>query len=189
MQYMTGSYMETSLEELFRYHNLVADSVRARLGDKAPLIGGMTWGLHDLNRADEVSRYYPVSEAPANYHPTLKAMRTKATTTAFEAGRNLDWYQWDAMWKGFIDASGDKMDFYSIHIYDWINWDTYNYSTQRTGGQVEGILDMVDWYQNFKYGKSKDIIISEYGAIVDQNKYPSLDSKFVDWANLRTFIV
>lgn len=186
MVYMTGAGMNTSLEELFRYHNLVADGVRERLGANAPLIGGMTWGLHDLNWADPLGRYYPAS-CPNDYHPALKEAFYKATKTKFEAGRSNPFYQWDAMWKGFMDASGDKMDFYSIHIYDWINWDTYKYSNQRTGGATEAILDMVDWYQNFKYGKSKDIIISEYGAIVDQSKLPKLDMKFADWSNVRSF--
>ena len=51
---MTGSMTCTSQEKLWEYHNLVATKVKARLGAKAPKIGGMTWGLHDLYNQDGV---------------------------------------------------------------------------------------------------------------------------------------
>ena len=167
MIYMTGSGMHTSLEQIFEYHNLVAQGVKARLGDKAPLIGGMTWGLHDLHKQDGMGRF-DCGMAPANYHPELKKIYEAACQTEY-TNHGAEWFQWDAEWKGFMDAAGANMDFYSIHLYDWLNWETGAYSTQRTGGHVEATLDMVDWYQHYKYGESKPIVISEYWAIVRNN--------------------
>ena len=119
MIYMTGAFMVTSQEKLWEYHNLVAKGVKARLGSKAPLIGGMTWGLHDFFLPDGLSRY-----APNNYDqwitdPTGAAFYRDAAATAYYTSRTNNWYQWDVMWKGFMDAAGANMDFYSIHIYDW----------------------------------------------------------------------
>lgn len=33
----------SSWEALFRHHNLVADQIHSKPGNRAPLIGGMTW--------------------------------------------------------------------------------------------------------------------------------------------------
>ncbi|QBG45895.1 hypothetical protein EGM51_00150 [Verrucomicrobia bacterium S94] len=52
MELMTGQFMVSNWESLWEYHNLVATGIRERMGEDAPLIGGMTWGLHDLWQGD-----------------------------------------------------------------------------------------------------------------------------------------
>ena len=133
----------------------------------------MTWGQHDLHKTDGLGRFdcTPIStylQPPFNYDPITAQIWNDACNTQY-TNRSSSWFQWDAQWKGFIDACGANMDFYSIHLYDWPTWPDGGDGYMRTGGHVEAILDMVDWYQHYKYGSQKPIVISEYGAIVDQS--------------------
>lgn len=182
---MTGSMTCTSQEKLWEYHNLVATKVKARLGAKAPKIGGMTWGLHDLYNQDGVSRYgqdhydqWLSAESKPVYHAMMDSEVAKY--------RANDWYQWDVMWQGFIDACGANMDFHSVHIYDWPSWSADNINI-RAGGHTEAMLDLLEWYDNFKFGKKKDVLLSEYGAVSNYIDKPTLDTKRRDWENLKPF--
>ncbi len=181
MLMMTGHLTFTSIEQIWKYHNLVAKGVKERLGSKAPQVGGMTWGMHDFHMRDWVSRY-PVSQALA------WGVKEEAVATAFEPYMSDDWYQWDVMWQGFIDHCGENMDFYGVHIYDWPNWETPS-SFIRSGGQTEALLDILEWYDLYKFGKRKDIILSEYGAVSGHyiNNMPNADPKRRDWENLKPF--
>jgi len=98
--------------------------------------------------------------------------------------------QWDYVWKGFIDAAGENMDFYSIHFYDWVNngekkdplaWGKYRY-----GGPVEAVFEMVEWYQQHRFGKHKPWVISEYGSICGPLSAKS-DYRWGDWTHVQSF--
>jgi agarase len=185
----TGKFMFSSWEDIWEYHNLVAVGLRERLGENAPLVGGMTWGLHDLYQSD-LSRHKPHGYTDKFYGKTAadevaKQHARKQTESSFW-GVDGDWFQWDVIWKGFIDAAGANMDFYSIHFYDWPSVDVEGAGVFRSGAQVEATLEMVESYQQYKYGESKPILISEYGAIVDQSRL-DLDPKYVDWIGMRTY--
>ena len=102
------------------------------------------------------------------------------------ATRASSWYQWDVMWQGFMDATGANMDFHSIHIYDWPKWEAPSNSI-RAGGHTEAMLDMIEWYDRYKTGAKKDIVVSEYGAVSGYINNPGLDPKRRDWENLKPF--
>jgi hypothetical protein len=98
----------------------------------------------------------------------------------------VQWHQWDEVWKGFIDNIGHNRDFYSVHFYDWASMDVEGQGTFRSAAQIEATLEMVEWYQQHKHGKSKPIVISEYGAIASQQRL-DLDPKYIDWIGMRTY--
>jgi|GEM_PF-3405831 len=184
MLMMTGQFMVTSQEKLWEYHNLVAEGVKARLGEKAPLIGGMTWGQHDFYRPDGIGRF------KAGYLDEFLDTENKAIHSAMSqtAYGNIQkpWYQWDVMWKGFMDVAGDNMDFYAVHIYDWPLWESEG-GAIRSGGHTEAMLDMMEWYDVNKNGVRKPVVISEYGAVSTYIDKPNLDPKRRDWENLKPF--
>nr|WP_010925629.1 Ig-like domain-containing protein [Microscilla sp. PRE1]AAK62837.1 MS115, putative beta-agarase precursor [Microscilla sp. PRE1] len=186
MEYMTGKFMVTSQEKIWEYHNLVAQGVKERLGTDAPLIGGMTWGLHDLFAGDGLSRYQPDYLDQYLDAETAEFYRN-AAATQWPGNQNQPWYQWDVQWKGFIDAAGANMDFYSVHFYDW---PTYNASggAVRSGGHVEATLDMLEWYDVQKFGVSnrKPVVISEYGAVQGSWTYLPHDNRY-DWECIKPF--
>jgi agarase len=173
MKMKTGQFMVTNQEQIWEYHNLVAQEIRSRLGNEAPLIGGMTWGQHDFYRRDGISRFaddsydqWIVADDPAAEAESEAFFESRMATTVDDT-RALDWYQWDVMWKGFMDAAGDNMDFYAVHIYDWPSVNEGGKGTLRRGGHVQGMLDMMEWYDVHENGMSnrKPIVLSEYGAV------------------------
>lgn len=201
-----NKFFLSSWEALFKYHNLVADKVRRRLGDRAPLIGGMTWGLHDLGDPDFwhrangeeerrkiISQYYRDPDGPDAREGDREAWQRVYQSMKSEIW-NKDvkrpFAQWDYIWKGFIDAAGENMDFYSLHFYDWVgNGEGKNALTRGTyryGGPVEAVLEMVEWYQQHRFGEPKPWVISEYGSIVGQQNV-DMDYHWGDWTHVQTF--
>ncbi len=188
MEMMTGAFMVTSQEKLWEYHNLVAKGLKERLGDKAPLVGGMTWGQHDFYLPDGLGRFQPdyLDEYLTDEQKPIFENMAK-TSIPYESREN-DWYQWDVIWKGFMKDAGENMDFYSVHIYDWPLWEAEEKAKSiRTGGHTEAMLDMMEWYDLQSTGKRKPIVLSEYGAVSDYIKMPGLDPDRRDWENLKPF--
>ncbi|PKQ61390.1 hypothetical protein BZG02_15635 [Labilibaculum filiforme] len=186
----TGAFMVSSWELLWKYHNLVAKGIKERLGDKAPLIGGMTWGLHDL-ASDDLTRARDVNYASAYYGNTPADEQMKALAAAAVESKYLTqtgpWTQWDVLWKGFMDEAGKNMDFYSIHIYDWPTYGADG-GTIRSGGHTEAMLDLIEWYDVNQNGinKRKPLVVSEYGAVQGAWTYKPHEERY-DWENLKPF--
>ncbi len=185
MVMMTGQFCVSTWEELWRYHNLVADGVRARLGANAPLIGGMTWGLHDFHMPD-LSRYATGYLDPYISDPVVRQFYYDAGDTAYPR-TGAEWEQWDKVWQLFIDNCGSNMDFYSVHTYDWPTRGLGGTPTIRTGGHVEGMLDILEWYDIYKYGKTNrtPIVLSEYGSVNGSYISNGMDGLYIDWECMR----
>ncbi len=189
----TGQFMMSSWEDIIEYHNLVAEGVREKLGSRAPKIGGMTWGLHDLFRGDGFSRFRDPNYVANFYGDTpedqiaIDYARGQVDTPLFALPSETDWYQWDVIWKEFIDRAGENMDFYAVHFYDWPRYQN-NGGQRRSGGHVEATLEMLEWYDVFKFGKNnrKPVIISEYGAVANAWDPMPHDTRY-DWENLKPF--
>lgn len=189
----TGRFMMSSWEDIIEYHNLVAEGVREKLGSKAPKIGGMTWGLHDLFRGDGFSRFRDPNYV-ANFFGTSEAdqvaidyARSQVDTPLFALPSDTEWYQWDVIWKEFIDRAGANMDFYAVHFYDWPRYQNQG-GQRRSGGHVEATLEMLEWYDVQKFGKNnrKPVVISEYGAVANAWDALPHDTRY-DWENLKPF--
>ena len=201
-----NKFFLSSWESIFEYHNLVAERVRKRMGDRAPLIGGMTWGLHDLGDGDFwhrakgeqerrriISQYYRDPDGPdAKEGDRVAWERVYASMKSdiWDKDVTLPFAQWDHIWKGFIDAAGQNMDFYSMHFYDWVGngegQNALNSGKFRYGGPTEAVLEMVEWYQQHRFGEPKPWVISEYGSIVN-NQHPRMDYRWGDWTHVQTF--
>lgn len=195
MKMKTGQFMVTNQEQIWEYHNLVAEQIRSKLGNEAPMIGGMTWGLHDFFRRDGLSRLAddaydqwitvpgdPAAEAEA------EAFYENAMRTSVDDTRAQDWYQWDVMWKGFMDAAGHNMDFYSVHIYDWPSVSYGGNTVVRRGGHANAMFEMMEWYDQYEHGfaNRKPIVLSEYGAVQGGWDSQAHQERF-DITNLKAF--
>ncbi|WP_048688741.1 Ig-like domain-containing protein [Catenovulum maritimum] len=193
------TFVMSSFEQLFEYHNLVAQEIKAKLPEgQRPLVGGMTWGLHDLEKPDLSERFPTQERAVRNrysYEPgELEDFLQNVTSSEYWATQDDAYFQWDAIWKGFMDASGENMDFYSLHLYDWAHLgdNPRQGSTFRRGMKTEAILDMVEWYDAQVNGADnlKPWVISEYGAIASKHgklEFLANDYRYSDWLHLRTF--
>ncbi|MEM8899063.1 MAG: Ig-like domain-containing protein, partial [Bacteroidota bacterium] len=63
----------------------------------------------------------------------------------------------------FMDMSGEKMDFWSIHLYDFnLSW--ANTKVLRRGSNLEATFDMMEQYSHLSFDEVKPFVISEYGG-------------------------
>jgi len=187
----TGQFMMSSWQDIFEYHKLVARGVKAKLGDKAPKIGGMTWGQHDLFNRDGIPRFQTPSYVDGFYGNTpgdeLAKAYARGQVDKPYFGENFDWFQWEVIWKGFMDVAGDDMDFYSVHMYDWPIYDAEG-GVKRSGGHVEALLEMIESYDVQENGinNRKPLVISEYGAVNNGWDFKPHDKRY-DWECLKPF--
>ncbi len=105
-----------------------------------------------------------------------------AAHPSFEAG---DFNLWKNNWKLFMDIAGENMDFFSVHLYDFVGDNDNGNPQYRSGSNVEAILDMISAYSFIKFGEVKPLNISEYGAFYPGTAGPY--SHELDWANVRSF--
>lgn len=83
-------------------------------------------------------------------------------TVAFPDFDKDNFQRWEDRDKLFIDTSGIKMDFYSIHLYDFPCHG--NAEKYRSGSNMEATMDMMENYSRIALGEMKPYVISEYGA-------------------------
>ncbi|MCM2681349.1 cellulase family glycosylhydrolase [Echinimonas agarilytica] len=83
-------------------------------------------------------------------------------TVAFPNFEEDDFNRWNDRDKLFLDTAGDKMDFISIHTYDFPRFE--NSERFRKGSNLEATLDMLDHYSMLSFEEVKPLVVSEYGA-------------------------
>ncbi len=94
----------------------------------------------------------------------LDDVKIAGYTVAFPDFDKNDFQRWEERDKLFIDTSGEYMDSYSIHLYDFPCHQ--NKQKYRRGSNMEATMDMLEGYSLIKLGEIKPMIISEYGAAV-----------------------
>lgn len=73
--------------------------------------------------------------------------------------------------QGFIDNTRCELDFYSFHVYDYLNWNGEDLVGRITSGlPLEGVLDLVQAHTVNEYGKQVDIVVSEQGGYMTGSK-------------------
>ncbi|MEN1677984.1 MAG: beta-agarase [Planctomycetota bacterium] len=69
--------------------------------------------------------------------------------------------------KNFLANTRAELDFYSFHVYDYLNWDGADLHGRVTGGlPLEGVLDFVQTHAVNTYGKPIDLVVSEHGGYI-----------------------
>ncbi|WOO39306.1 beta-agarase [Rubellicoccus peritrichatus] len=82
---------------------------------------------------------------------------------------------WNGL-KKFIDNTDASLDFYSFHVYDYLNFEDGEFNGRiQTGLPMEGVLDLVQNYTVIEHGKEVPIVISEHGGYVTGNHGKSGD--------------
>ncbi|WP_158971489.1 hypothetical protein [Paraglaciecola sp. L3A3] len=163
----TGHYMGQYLSKFFKNND--SESWEA----KPKYFEIMNEPLYDLTTVRDPSDPKYVEPATAfKFHNTTKNEIRKIAenddiqvggyTVAFPDFDKDNFQRWYDRDKQFIDISGDSMDFYSIHLYDFPclgNTEKY-----RKGSNVEATMDMMEHYSRITVGEMKPYVISEYGA-------------------------
>ena len=94
----------------------------------------------------------------------LDEVKIAGYTVAFPDFDKDNFQRWEERDKLFIDVSGQYMDSYSIHLYDFPCHQ--NKKKYRRGSNMEATMDMLEGYSMIKHGEIKPMIVSEYGAAV-----------------------
>ncbi|MFR9651109.1 MAG: hypothetical protein SNG35_03685 [Rikenellaceae bacterium] len=74
----------------------------------------------------------------------------------------------------FIDATENKLDFYSFHTYDYITWDSDKREWAgeiNAGAPLEGVFDAISSYTYNKYGTEWSYVASEHGGYLPAKSY------------------
>ena len=121
-----------------------------------------------------------VADAIRAQDPNLKIGGYTTAFPDFEVG---DFQRWNNRWKQFMDIAGEKMDFWSIHLYDFGSI-RGGEKELRSGSNVEATFDMMEHYSKLSFNKVKPFVISEYGAQThDYNNKPW--SPYRDWLHIK----
>ncbi|GEA11224.1 beta-agarase [Alteromonas sp. KUL49] len=112
-------------------------------------------------------------------------------TTAFPYFDERGFDRWHERMKLFIDTSGEHMDFFSIHLYDFetlYQSDTFDYQGPFNfkGSRISATLDMMEQYSYLTLGEIKPYIISEYGGR-DHELEAAEWSPLRDWHFVKAF--
>ncbi|RKR14318.1 agarase [Maribacter vaceletii] len=112
------------------------------------------------NSLQEVADFHvEVADAIRVQNPNLKIGGYTVAFPDFETG---DFQRWINRDKLFIDVAGEKMDFWSWHLYDFPVFG--GKKDLRSGSNLEATFDMHDQYSLIKLGETKPYVISEYGS-------------------------
>ncbi|UXP31886.1 T9SS type A sorting domain-containing protein [Reichenbachiella agarivorans] len=132
----------------------------------------------------EMSKYHSVvAKRIKELNPNLWVGGYSAAHPAFESN---NFSHWNNTWKTFIDEAGADMDFFSFHLYDFIdNTGDITQELHRSGSNIEAIMDMIGHYSYLRLGEVKPFSVSEYGWLC-KNCEGGYDPK-EDWYNLRSF--
>lgn len=163
----TGHYMAQFLAKFFRNSDVDAWEPKPKYFEI------MNEPLYDLTTVRNPSDAdYVTPQQVFDFHNTTKNEIRKLSenddilvggyTVAFPDFDKDNFQRWEDRDKLFIDTSGDEMDFYSIHLYDFpclSNTERY-----RSGSNVEATMDMMENYSRIAIGEMKPYVISEYGA-------------------------
>ncbi|MCW2120618.1 T9SS type A sorting domain-containing protein [Flavobacterium sp. 7A] len=176
----TGEYMGRFMKEFF--------------GGNGPSLPAF---LEIVNEPDYellggVKEYTKTIAEIANFHiAAADAIRAQMPNTKicgytnsfpyYEVGEFQRWFNRDKM---FMDMAGSKMDYYSIHLYDF---PTIGGKRQmRSGSNLEATFDMMDHYGKLSVGSVKPYVLSEYGAQTHDSNNQQWSS-YRDWLNVKSF--
>ncbi len=98
--------------------------------------------------------------------------------TAFPNYDENDFKRWEERDRLFVDMSGEIMDYYTIHLYDFPVF--FGKQQYRRGSNLEATFDMLEHYNMLKFGKVKPIMVSEYGAQMHDLYEPAYDT-YREW--------
>lgn len=81
----------------------------------------------------------------------------------------------------FMQNTRGELDFYSFHVYDYLNWDGSALTGRITSGlPIEGVLDMVQAHFVNEYGRETPIVISEQGGYINASNGAPDSAEFGD---------
>ncbi|MBX2875239.1 MAG: T9SS type A sorting domain-containing protein [Saprospiraceae bacterium] len=175
----TGEYMGRYIKEFYGNNGPSAPAFVEIINEPAyESLGGFS---NYTGSIQEIADFHvEVADAIRTQLPDIKI---GGYTTAFPNFEIGNFQRWENRWKRFMDVAGEKMDFWSIHLYDFT---TINGGKVRlrSGSNIEATFDMMEQYSQMSFDYVKPFVISEYGA--QMHDYAQQQwSPFRDWLHLK----
>jgi len=174
----TGEYMGRYIRDFFGNGGIT--------GEKRPnyveVINEPLWHLVDYGNEtpEKVFRFYnAVADEIKKYNNNIEV---GGYCVAFPDLEKNNFAQWEERWKLFMDIAGEKMDFWSMHFYDFPA--IGGKQKYRKGSQMEATLDMIEQYSFMKFGHAKSFLVSEFGA--QMHDYMNEWSPYRDWLHMKS---
>ncbi|MRT92014.1 T9SS type A sorting domain-containing protein [Ancylomarina sp. 16SWW S1-10-2] len=121
--------------------------------------------------ADQIRKYNPDSD-----------IQIGGFCVAFPDFEKNDFKQWEERSKLFMDICGAKMDYWTIHLYDFAA--KGGKEMYRKGSNMEATFDMMEQYSYLSFGEVKPFMISEFGAVSHDLK--GAWSPLRDWHHMKS---
>ncbi|MFI3286580.1 MAG: hypothetical protein R3Y08_08000, partial [Rikenellaceae bacterium] len=178
----SGEYYGRYIKEFF---GLGGESGKPR-PTYCEVINEPLWDLYDMPNAPkkgltDLFRFHStVAKEVRKYNPGIQV---GGYCTAFPDFDVDNFVRWDQRWKSFIDIVGEDMDFFTIHLYDFPCHPGLGMQ-YRKGSNVEATMDLLEHYSMLRLGKTKPLMISEYGA--QTHKYNHVWSPYRDWLRIKS---
>ncbi|MFY0627071.1 MAG: Ig-like domain-containing protein [Reichenbachiella sp.] len=177
--FATGEFMGRYVQE---YHGGVGQPLPKWI----EVINEPMWHLWDQEMAHEPEEIFKFHNgAAAGIRSIIGSdIPIGGFCTAFPDFEKNDFEQWNNRWKLFMDMSGENMDFWTIHLYDWpsIHGGKKLY---RKGSNIEATFDMMEHYSLISQGEVKPMMISEYGAMA-HDYLDDFWTPYRDWLQLKS---
>lgn len=175
----TGEYMGRYIKEFYGGNGPSLPAFIEVINEPAyESLGGPSDFTHSIQ---EIADFHvEVADAIREQLPEIKIGGFTTAFPNFEVG---NFQRWENRWKRFMDVAGDKMDFWSIHLYDFpsINGGKVRL---RSGSNIEATFDMMEQYSQLSFDYVKPFVISEFGA--QMHDYAQQQwSPFRDWLHLK----
>lgn len=175
----TGEYMGRYINEFHGSNGQKTPSYVEIINEPAyESMGGKLDYTHSI---EEIADFHvEVADAIRVQAPNLKIGGYTTAFPDFEVG---DFQRWENRWKMFMDIAGEKMDFWSIHLYDFASI-RGGEKELRSGSNVEATFDMMEHYSKLSFNEIKPIVISEYGAQTHDYNNQTW-TPYRDWLHLK----
>lgn len=180
-----GEFMGHFVNEFYRDENQGPEA-----GPKRPtyleVVNEPLYDLVTVHGGDPMDTFIFHNEVASAIRGVTDKVQIGGYTTAFPWFDDDNFTRWDKRMKRFIDTSGEHMDFFSIHLYDFGHLNRDGGVVNFRGGRIEATMDMMEQYGKLKLGEVKPFMISEYGGrdhITEQTPWTALN----DWQTMKSF--
>lgn len=175
----TGEYMGRYIKEFYGSNGPSSPAFVEIINEPAyESLGGF---FNYTGSIQEIADFHvEVADAIRTQLPNIKIGGYTTAFPNFEVG---DFQRWENRWKRFMDVAGDKMDFWSIHLYDFPSINNGKVRL-RSGSNMEATFDMMEQYSQMSFNYVKPFVISEFGA--QMHDYAQQQwSPLRDWLHLK----
>ncbi|WP_017446561.1 Ig-like domain-containing protein [Gayadomonas joobiniege] len=163
-----GEYMGHYLNEFYRNPGQPVEMGHER-PEYLEILNEPLWELVTTGSWQPLQVFNLHNEVAEGIRRVNSEVKIGGYTTAFPIFEENNFQRWHDRMKLFVDTSGEYMDYFSLHFYDFnkkgnANKAGFDSPVNFKGSRIEATLDMLENYSKIALGETKPLLISEYGG-------------------------